>query len=237
MFLSQELEMETSSNKFLAYFIVSLALLFGGGSLILLLLFFLGVLPPFLNLHLSENQLLWWDACLCLAFFVQHSGMVRRSFRRRLASYIEVEYEGAIYAIASGMVLVVMILLWQKSSQPIMLFHGILRWLFFLGFLLSVAGFAWGTRALRRFDPFGLRPILGHLRNKSLKRMPLIVQGPYRWVRHPLYLFMIIMIWSCPAPAMDRLLFNVFWTVWIFVGSMLEERDLVIEFGDEYREY
>ena len=35
----------------------------------------------------------------------------------------------------------------------------------------------------------------------------------------------------------DRLLFNVLWSAWVFVGTMLEERDLVRTFGEPYREY
>ena len=56
-------------------------------------------------------------------------------------------------------------------------------------------------------------------------------------VRHPLYLFSILMIWSCPDLTTDRLLFNFLWTVWIVIGAFLEERDLVTEFGDLYLEY
>jgi protein-S-isoprenylcysteine O-methyltransferase Ste14 len=48
---------------------------------------------------------------------------------------------------------------------------------------------------------------------------------------------MILMIWSCPNLTIDRLLFNVLWTLWIVIGSIFEERDLIAEFGDTYREY
>jgi len=67
--------------------------------------------------------------------------------------------------------------------------------------------------------------------------MPFTVRGPYRWVRHPLYLFCLLMIWAYPHMTMDRVLFNVLFTVWIVVGTVLEERDLVVAFGDSYREY
>ena len=56
-------------------------------------------------------------------------------------------------------------------------------------------------------------------------------------MRHPLYLAVIVLIWACPDMTADRLLFNVLWTAWIVVGTVLEEVDLIAELGDEYREY
>ncbi len=64
-----------------------------------------------------------------------------------------------------------------------------------------------------------------------------LVQGAYRWVRHPLYLTILLMIWSHPDPTADRLLFNVLFTTWIIVGTVLEERDLVAVFGNDYQNY
>ena len=45
------------------------------------------------------------------------------------------------------------------------------------------------------------------------------------------------MIWSYPDLTADRLLFNVLFTGWIIVGSVLEERDLVENYGEDYRSY
>jgi hypothetical protein len=49
-------------------------------------------------------------------------------------------------------------------------------------------------------------------------------------------------LWNCERGtysdlAADRLLFNILWTIWIFLGSVLEERDLESEFGASYLEY
>ena len=48
---------------------------------------------------------------------------------------------------------------------------------------------------------------------------------------------MIVLFWSYPSLTADRLLFNILWTIWIAIGTILEERDLVDDFGDTYRDY
>jgi protein-S-isoprenylcysteine O-methyltransferase Ste14 len=224
-------------NKYAAYIIITLARSLGGMSLLVFAIFlFVGSLN-LLDMHLDESEVLWFDAGLSLLFFIQHSGMIRKPFHRWLARFIPEEYTAAIYAIASGIVLLLVILLWQKSTQTIIAPSGVFRWSFRAIFLFSLLGFYWGIKALRFFDPLGLRPILNRLRGRNPTPMPFTVAGAYRWVRHPLYLVMILMIWSCPDLTRDRLLFDLLWTVWIVIGSYLEEIDLIAEFGGAYREY
>ena len=91
--------------------------------------------------------------------------------------------------------------------------------------------------ALGSFDTFGLKPILARLHGTDKPPMPFTVRGPYCWVRHPLYLFSLLMIWSYPNLTTDRLLFNILWTAWIVAATILEERDLVAVFGERYRDY
>ena len=190
-----------------------------------------------INLDLSPVAVLATNAGLSLLFFAQHSGMVRQSFRRWLARSVPEHYVGAIYSIFSGIALLAVVLLWQETELVIANVTGIGWWILRLLFVLAVAGIIWGALALRGFDSLGLRPILNRFRTNTAKPATLVVRGPYRWVRHPLYFFMLLMIWSYPVLTMDRALFNVLWTLWIIFGSVLEERDLVGEFGDRYREY
>jgi len=125
----------------------------------------------------------------------------------------------------------------QNSKQPLLNLQGEFRWVAHGIFFASLMGMMWGMRALRSFDMFGIQPILTHIRASRVRTVPLTIRGPYRWVRHPLYFFILVLIWCCPDVTMDRLLFNLLFTAWIVLGTLLEERDLVTEFGESYLNY
>lgn len=224
-------------RKPVAYIVIGLAGLLGGGSLIAFMIFLYTGALNLVDAGLAENQVLWLDAGLSLAFFIQHSVMIRKAFRRWLNKFIPEVYNEALYAIASGAVLLMVVILWQKGTPVFMVSHNAARWAFRSVFCLSLLGFIWGALALKTFDPFGIRPIFSGLRGAKPRHMPFIAKGPYRLVRHPLYLFSILIIWSCPDFTTDRLLLNLLWTAWIIIGAHFEERDLTNEFGDTYRKY
>lgn len=188
-------------------------------------------------LDLSEASVLVFNTLLCFAFFFQHSGMVRKPFRRRLSGLIPSHFQGATYTVASGLVLLIFVVFWQGSDKILFESQGLISGIMRTVFFLSILGMCWGMWAIRSIDMFGLDPILKHLRDKPTSSSPLKIRGPYRWVRHPLYLFMIVLFWSIPILTTDRVLFNVLWTIWVVVGTILEERDLVDDFGDAYRDY
>jgi len=216
---------------------MALAIVIGGGSLLLFGVFLVIGPITIVRLGTSDHKALLWDGLLSMLFFIQHSGMIRASFRTRLAPIIPRHYHPSTYAITSAIALTVMVLLWQPSKTVLYQAEGLLRLLARAISLLAIMGFSWGVRALGNFDTFGLVPIRVHLRGKQLRPPNFVLRGPYLWIRHPLYFFMIALIWSAPDVSSDRLFFNMLWTVWIILGSYLEERDLVAEFGERYRQY
>ena len=147
-------------------------------------------------------------------------------------------FHGTIYAVVSGGCLLLLVALWQSVAPPLWQPPAPLRWLSWAAFAAAGVGGWWGSRALGEFDALGVKPALRTFTaNRPAAAAVFTIRGPYRWVRHPLYLFSLILIWTGPVFTMDRLLHNVIWTIWIVFGAVLEERDLVDCFGEAYRSY
>jgi len=224
-------------HKIFALLILIVASVIGYVSYISFLFFLYAGPLDWIRLNLSELGNIMLNGVLCVAFFLQHSGMIRRSFRKSLSRFIPSHYQGATYTLASGVVLLIFVTFWQNSDTILLEADGPFRYILRILFFLSILGMFWGLYALRAIDMFGLDPIFKHIRATPIQESPFTVRGPYRWVRHPLYLFMIVLFWSCPLLTTDRLLFNILWTIWVVGATVLEERDLTDDFGDAYRDY
>lgn len=222
-----------------AWMLIISSTLFGGCSMVLFTVFlFVGGFET-VDLRLFFTKSLIFDGLLCMLFFIQHSVMVRPFFRTFLVKKLNPLYYGGVYAALSGVVLLALVLLWQKTdtviysltSIPRIAVHGI----FFLTALPCYLCF----KALDSFDALGLNPVLKSMgrRANSIEKQDFVVKGPYKWVRHPIYTSCIIAIWACPVLSFDRLLFDILWTVWIIMGSHFEESDLLARFGEPYRLY
>lgn len=73
------------------------------------------------------------------------------------------------------------------------------------------------------------------------KQPPVVLEqtGLHRYVRHPLYFGTLLFIWSLFLiyPYLNNLLAGIIITLYTVVGARLEEKKLVVQFGENYREY
>jgi methanethiol S-methyltransferase len=209
----------------------------GQASGIMFMLFlFLGSFT-IIDLGLSAGDALLTDAFLSILFFLQHSIMVRRGFKQWLGKFVPDVYHSALYGLTSAITLLIVLVLWQESSIQVARFEGVIFWILRALFFICLAGFFWGVKSLGSFDALGVNPLKRYINNQPVKPQQIIAKGPYQWSRHPLYLFLIVLIWACPMLTLDRLIFNIMWTLWIVIGTYLEDRDLHREFGSQYLEY
>lgn len=69
------------------------------------------------------------------------------------------------------------------------------------------------------------------------KEGKLITKGLYRFIRHPLYTFGLLILWLSPNMTINSMAVYVSSTIYILVGAYFEERKLLREFGQAYEAY
>jgi len=70
----------------------------------------------------------------------------------------------------------------------------------------------------------------------SRRKEKLSISPMHRYVRHPWYLFALIIIWSRDQSSI-QLISSVIVTLYFFIGARLEEKKLLREYGRSYELY
>jgi len=170
-------------------------------------------------------------------FAVQHSVMARPAFKRMWTRIVPEPVERSTYVLASSLALILLFWQWRPLGGVVWdvrdpVGRGLLYAGFAFGWLLVLVT----TFLINHFDLFGLRQVWLHLRKRPYRPLPFTTPGPYRLVRHPLYVGWFFAFWSTPTMTVTHLLFAVVTTAYILVAIRFEERDLVAA-HPEYASY
>ncbi|MEE9910831.1 MAG: hypothetical protein K4571_03820 [Deltaproteobacteria bacterium] len=108
-----------------------------------------------------------------------------------------------------------------------------------LKWLITLAGVLLFAAALRHYSflhLLGASQILEGNRPTAAKPGGIVSTGVLGLIRHPFYSGALLLFWAQDLDG-TRLLVNTILTVYVVIGTRLEERKLIREFGDEYIAY
>ncbi len=178
------------------------------------------------------------DLALIALFGLQHSVMARSGFKKWWLRQIPAPVERSLFVLGASLSLLLLFWQWRPLSGyiwsfPVGWMNVALKGLFWIGWVDVVLS----TFLINHFDLFGLRQVYLYLRGVAYT--PVSFKQPllYKYVRHPVMLAFLIAFWAAPQMSVGHLLFAVGMTTFIFIGTTLEERDLLKLYGEAYEQY
>jgi len=178
------------------------------------------------------------DVALAAAFAGPHSALLVPGVRRAIvARGLAAPLYGCFYCVVTCAALLLTIFAWQPIGIVLWRWPAPLDRLVTAAFVASwgalfyslhLTGLGWQT---------GLTPWWHWARGLPQPRREFVQRGAYRFLRHPVYLSFLGLIWFVPVVTLDRGVLIVIWTLYIFVGSVLKDRRLESFLGAEYRAY
>jgi protein-S-isoprenylcysteine O-methyltransferase Ste14 len=178
------------------------------------------------------------NLALLLGFGLSHSIMARPAFKRAWTRVVPEPIERSTYVLVSCIMLG--LLMWQWRAMPVVIWDiqnpvgRVAMWaLFATGWLMVPLV----SLMINHFDLFGTRQVWLHLQGRPYEPLPFRTPLLYARVRHPLYIGWWLAFWATPTMTTGHLLFATVLTVYMGLATLVEERDLIAHFGEQYLHY
>jgi protein-S-isoprenylcysteine O-methyltransferase Ste14 len=182
-----------------------------------------------------------WNLALFGLFAVHHSLFARMRVRQWVARTVPPGLERSCYVWAASLLFIAVTAAWQPVPGTAWEVRGAAAWalplLQLVGLALSVASATLlDIRDLTGTSMRGPASIAGGA-HAGDRQVEFKTVGPYRWVRHPIYLGWILIVFSVPTMTMTRLVLAAASVAYILAAIPLEERTLRAAAGGAYERY
>ena len=180
-----------------------------------------------------------WNIALFTVFALHHSLLARNAVRAAMARVVPAGLERSAYVWVASLLFIGVCLLWQPLPGVAWEVDGPARGLLFA---VQVAGIVLTLRSAAIIDIrelAGIRQAAREADTSDERDRPVIFKttGPYGWLRHPIYLGWVLIVFGAPRMTAGRLLFAAVSTLYLIAAIPLEERSLVQAHGAAYRHY
>lgn len=180
----------------------------------------------------------WWvDALMATGFAIPHSLMLFPPIQKGIRRWLPSGLIGCLHCAVTCASLLLMFRYWGSSgvvlwratglAESIVLSLFYLSWVFLL-YSLYWTGFGYQT---------GLTQWWYWWRQTPPPRRPFLTTGAFRYMRHPVYMSFLGLVWFTPTMTLDHAILTAVWTLYIYVGSWAKDLRLLHYIGDEYRAY
>ena len=175
---------------------------------------------------------------LLTVFALQHSVMARPAFKRWWTQFVPQAAERSTYVLLSNLAMLAICFYWEPIGGTVWsVADPTLRAAIYTLYGAGWVGLVAATFCIDHFHLFGLRQVYCNLVGTECAEKTFHAPGPYRVVRHPIYVGWLTIFWAAPTMTAAHLLFAVTTTAYILIAIQLEERDLESALGEPYAKY
>lgn len=181
----------------------------------------------------------WWlvDLALAVGFVIPHSILLAPPTQRWLRTVMPGGLLGCVHCTVTCVTLLVQFQLWGRSETYLWNATGaaesVIRVAFYacwlaLFYSLWLTGLGYQT---------GLTQWWYWARQVKPPKREFVTRGAYRWMRHPVYLSFLGLIWFTPQMSLDHAILTTVWTIYIYAGSYFKDLRLMHYIGQPYQDY
>jgi protein-S-isoprenylcysteine O-methyltransferase Ste14 len=169
------------------------------------------------------------NSALFAGFAAHHSLFARDAVKTWLARHVPERLLRSVYVWIASLLWLLVVMWWRPVGGVLFQHTGVAA---AAHAAVQLAGLWLIARAAGAIAPLELAGIRPPDASGGLQ-----VRGPYRIVRHPLYLGWILVVFGAARMTGDRLTFAIVTSIYLAIAVPWEERSLERAFGEAYRRY
>jgi len=181
------------------------------------------------------NEIIVTNILLVILFGLQHSIMARNFIKTIELKFIPKTLERTVYIVVSSLLVHFMMIQWK--SYNMLLWDIKIEALRLVLWSLALLGVSLITIAIFSIDGLDFIGIKQPLRAEKYKPPKFKFTGIYSYIRHPMMLGFILVLFATPTMTINRLMIAALFTLYIFLALPLEEQTTLSNLGKPYEEY
>lgn len=175
---------------------------------------------------------------LFLGYFVLHSFTASLWLKQHVARSLPALvpwYRLLFNLLATLLALPLAWIAWRYPGEPLWQWQGIMFYLMNGIALLALLALLYSPRLYDMREFLGLRQL--QTKTREVNDLEHFHISPFhRFVRHPWYFLILVILWTRDMSSNQLLIYTLV-TLYLFIGSRLEERKLVVYHGEVYKAY
>ncbi|MBN1302695.1 MAG: isoprenylcysteine carboxylmethyltransferase family protein [Melioribacteraceae bacterium] len=194
--------------------------------------------------HIYDSIIILCLFILFILFGLSHSVLASTKFKMKIKEKIgdKIAFYRLFYNISS---LIIFIIVWEYSPKPDVIIYDLqypFDIIIFAVQVFSLVGFFWAARYINLGEFLGVNQIKRYLEgiydsDDLDEKTTLVINGPMKLCRHPVYLFSVLFISLRPTMDLFYLFFVITSIIYFIIGSYIEEKKLIGKYGVEYLNY